>query len=74
MILKRGFDILVSALGLLLCSPLLLAVMLAIWLQDRQSPFYIAPRVARGGGIFHIVKFRSMVLNADKVGGSSTAG
>jgi lipopolysaccharide/colanic/teichoic acid biosynthesis glycosyltransferase len=74
MILKRSFDILVSALGLLLFSPLLVAVMLAIWLQDRKSPFYIAPRAAHGGGAFHMVKFRSMVLNADKVGGSSTAG
>jgi lipopolysaccharide/colanic/teichoic acid biosynthesis glycosyltransferase len=52
MILKRGFDILVAAVGLLLCSPVLLAVMLAIWLHDRQSPFYIAPRMGRGGGTF----------------------
>ncbi|MCX6622765.1 MAG: sugar transferase, partial [Acidobacteria bacterium] len=73
MILKRDFDILVAALALLLFSPLLLAVMFAIWLQDRQSPFYIAQRMARGGGTFQMVKFRSMVLNADKIGGSSTA-
>jgi lipopolysaccharide/colanic/teichoic acid biosynthesis glycosyltransferase len=66
-------DILAASAGLLLFSPLLLAVMLAIWLRDRQSPFYIAPRVARGGGTFRMVKFRSMVLNADKIGGSSTA-
>jgi lipopolysaccharide/colanic/teichoic acid biosynthesis glycosyltransferase len=74
MILKRAFDILAAALGLLLFSPLLLAVMLAIWLQDRKSPFYIAPRLARGGGTFRMVKLRSMVLNADRAGGSSTAG
>jgi lipopolysaccharide/colanic/teichoic acid biosynthesis glycosyltransferase len=73
MILKRAFDILVSALGLLLFSPLLLLVMLAIWLQDRQSPFYIAPRMARGGGTFRMVKFRTMVVNADQIGGISTA-
>ena len=73
MILKRALDILAASAGLLLFSPLLLAVMLAIWLRDRQSPFYIAPRVARGGGTFRMVKFRSMVLNADKIGGSSTA-
>jgi lipopolysaccharide/colanic/teichoic acid biosynthesis glycosyltransferase len=47
--------------------------MLAIWLQDRQSPFYIAPRMARGGGTFRMVKFRTMVVNADKIGGISTA-
>jgi lipopolysaccharide/colanic/teichoic acid biosynthesis glycosyltransferase len=74
MILKRAFDIVAASLGLLLFSPLLLAVMFAIWLQDRQSPFYVAQRAARGGGVFRMVKFRSMVLNADAIGGSSTAG
>ena len=73
MIIKRAFDILASSLGLLVFSPLLMAVMLAIWIQDRDSPFYIAPRAARGGGVFSMVKFRSMVMNADKIGGSSTA-
>jgi len=73
MMIKRAFDILAASLGLLLCSPLLIAVMFAIWIQDRRSPFYIAPRAARGGGIFRMVKFRSMVVNADRIGGSSTA-
>jgi len=73
MILKRTFDLLVTSAGLVLFSPLLAAVMLAIWLQDRKSPFYIAPRAGRGGGEFRMVKFRSMVVNADKIGGSSTA-
>ena len=73
MILKRAFDIVAALAGLLLFSPLLVVVALAIWVQDRRSPFYIAPRAARGGGIFRMVKFRSMVVNADKIGGSSTA-
>jgi len=73
MTLKRTFDLLVASAGLVLFSPLLVAVMLSIWLQDRKSPFYIAPRAARGGGEFRMVKFRSMVVNADKIGGSSTA-
>ena len=71
--IKRTFDILAASFGLLLFSPLLVAVMVGIWLQDRQSPFYIAPRVARGGGEFRMIKFRSMVTNADKIGGSSTS-
>jgi lipopolysaccharide/colanic/teichoic acid biosynthesis glycosyltransferase len=73
MILKRSFDILAASVGLLVFSPLLVAVMFAVWLQDRRSPFYIAPRAARGGGTFRMVKFRSMVVNADKIGGASTA-
>ena len=74
MTLKRCFDVVAASFGLLLFSPLLGLVMLAIWLEDRQPPFYIAPRVARGGGTFPMVKFRSMVVNADQIGGSSTAG
>ncbi len=73
MILKRALDISVSFFGLLVFSPLLLAVILAIWLYDFHSPFYIAPRAARGGGSFNMVKFRSMVINADSIGGTSTA-
>jgi lipopolysaccharide/colanic/teichoic acid biosynthesis glycosyltransferase len=73
MTLKRTFDLLVASAGLVLFSPLLVAVMLSIWLQDRKSPFYIAPRAARGGSEFRMLKFRSMVVNADKIGGSSTA-
>ena len=73
MILKRILDISAASAGLLLAMPLLAAVMLAIWLQDRHSPFYIAPRAARDGGAFRMVKFRSMVVNADKIGGASTA-
>ncbi len=72
MILKRAFDILAASVGLLAFSPILVAVMVAIWLQDRHSPFYVAPRAARGTGAFRMVKFRSMVVNADKIGGSST--
>jgi lipopolysaccharide/colanic/teichoic acid biosynthesis glycosyltransferase len=73
LLLKRVFDFVAAACGLLVFSPLLLAVMLAIWLQDRRSPFYIAHRAARGGGTFRMVKFRSMVVNADRMGGASTA-
>jgi len=71
--MKRAFDFTVALVGLIVVSPLLLAVMIAIWLQDFASPFYIAPRMARGGGMFRMVKFRSMVVHADTIGGSSTA-
>ena len=43
-------------------------------LQDRHSPFYIAPRMARGGGTFRMVKLRSMRILADRSGVMSTAG
>lgn len=74
MLLKRLFDIFVSLTALIVLSPFLVAVAIAIWLQDYRSPFYKAPRVARGGGLFIMMKFRSMVMNADKSGVNSTAG
>jgi lipopolysaccharide/colanic/teichoic acid biosynthesis glycosyltransferase len=71
--LKRAFDIVASLMGLLIASPVLLPVMFLVWRQDRHSPFYIAPRVARGEGTFSMVKLRSMVINADKSGVDSTS-
>ena len=71
--LKRTLDLTAALVGLVVTSPILLTVMLAIWLDDRASPFYIASRAARGGGSFKMVKFRSMVVNADKIGGTSTS-
>ena len=54
-------------------SPLLVPVMILVWLQDFHSPFYVAQRVAKDGGIFWMVKLRSMVVNADKSGVDSTS-
>jgi lipopolysaccharide/colanic/teichoic acid biosynthesis glycosyltransferase len=71
--MKRFFDIVFSVCGLILLSPLLLIVMLLIWLHDSHSPFYIAPRVGKNGQIFQMVKFRSMIVDADKTGVDSTS-
>jgi len=70
---KRLFDIVVSALGLILVSPILIPVMIAIWLQDFHSPFYKGTRIGKDGKPFRMVKLRSMVWNADKVGIDSTS-
>lgn len=58
--MKRILDIVVSGAGLLVFSPLLAAVLAAIWLQDFHNPLYIAPRVGRGEKPFRMVKLRSM--------------
>jgi len=65
-LLKRGFDIAVSSAALLLVLPVFLLVMLLIWLEDRQTPFFKQERVGENGKIFHMLKFRSMVVDADK--------
>lgn len=72
--MKRALDILASSLGLLLLSPLLLVLSVAIYLQDYHSPFYIATRVGKGDRPFRMVKFRSMIVRADSSGVDSTAG
>lgn len=60
-------------MGLLLLSPLLLLLALLIWLQDFRSPFYVASRTGRGERPYRMVKFRSMVVRADRTGVDSTA-
>ncbi len=64
--MKRLFDIVASAFGLLFLSPLF--VVLAIWIKfDSKGPvFYRQVRVGRGNKDFRIFKFRSMRVGADK--------
>jgi len=73
-VLKRSFDAVASALGLLVFSPLL--IIIALWVKlDSPGPiFYRGQRAGRGNKPFGIYKFRSMIMNADKIGGASTSG
>jgi lipopolysaccharide/colanic/teichoic acid biosynthesis glycosyltransferase len=71
--MKRMLDLTAAVCGLVLSLPILLPVCLLIWLQDFHSPFYIAPRVGRGGRTFRMVKLRSMVVRADRTGVDSTS-
>jgi lipopolysaccharide/colanic/teichoic acid biosynthesis glycosyltransferase len=70
---KRILDATVSAAALTVLSPLLVLVAVIIWCSDRGSPLYVAPRGARGGGFFRLIKFRSMSVGADKSGVDSTS-
>jgi len=72
--LKRLFDIIFSFLGLILISPLLLIVAILIKLSSPGPVFYRGERIGRGGKSFRIFKFRTMVVDAEKLGGPSTAG
>jgi exopolysaccharide biosynthesis polyprenyl glycosylphosphotransferase len=64
---KRLLDILLSSFSLLVLSPLLGLVALAIKLEDGGPIFYFAERVGENGKHFYMIKFRSMVINADKL-------
>lgn len=66
------FDIFFSGLGLVIFSPLFL--LLAIWIKkDSAGPvFYRGVRMGKNWKTFRIFKFRSMVMNAEQIGGPST--
>ncbi|MEK7397562.1 MAG: sugar transferase [Candidatus Poribacteria bacterium] len=65
---KRLFDIISSLIALILLSPLFLFLSVLIKLSSPGPIFYKGKRVAKGGEIFLMHKFRSMVANADKLG------
>ena len=68
LISKRIFDIVVSLLLLVPLSIIFLVIAIAIKLEDGGPVFYRQERVTTNGRKFKIFKFRTMVLNADKVG------
>lgn len=71
---KRLFDVLVSAAGLLLLSPLLVGIALWIKLDSRGPVLFRQQRVGRFGVPFHIHKFRSMREDAPLAGPQITIG
>lgn len=66
--LKRVFDIIFSLFALILLSPLFLVLSIIIKISSPGPVFYRGKRMAKGGEIFYMHKFRSMVVNADKLG------
>lgn len=73
MIAKRLLDLFVAALGLVALSPLLLVVTALIRFSDGGHVFYRGVRVGRHGRPFRVFKFRTMRVDAEKIGGPSTA-
>ena len=65
MVLKRGFDIAVSSLALVLLSPVFIGIMLAIKLGDGGPVLFRQLRAGRKGKPFRMLKFRSMVVDAE---------
>jgi lipopolysaccharide/colanic/teichoic acid biosynthesis glycosyltransferase len=64
-LLKRPFDVLLSAAGLLVTAPAFLLIALAITIEDRGPIFYTQERVGRGRQPFRLLKFRSMIPDAE---------
>lgn len=66
--LKRVFDIVVSLIMIILCSPILLIISILIVKDSKGGVFYRQERVTQYGRVFRIFKFRTMVKNADQIG------
>ena len=70
--LKRGFDFTVSLAMLIVLSPLFIFISLLIIKDSKGGVFYRQERVTQYGRKFKIFKFRTMVVNADKIGSQVT--
>lgn len=70
--LKRGFDFTVSFAMLIVLSPLFIFISLLIIKDSKGGVFYRQERVTQYGRKFKIFKFRTMVVNADKIGSQVT--
>ncbi len=72
--LKRGFDVVMSFAGLVVLSPVFLVVSGLAKMGSPGPVFYLGERAGLNGKTFRMLKFRTMVVNADRIGGSSTSG
>ncbi len=72
--LKRAFDMGLAGAGLLASLPAWALVALLIKREDRGPVFFPDRRVGRGGQVFHVLKFRTMVPDADRLFGPKQAG
>lgn len=66
-VLKRSFDLVVASLSLLVALPFFAVASLAIRLSSRGPVFFRQPRVTKGGRVFKMLKFRTMVSDQEKV-------
>jgi lipopolysaccharide/colanic/teichoic acid biosynthesis glycosyltransferase len=66
--MNRSFNFVCAALGLLLLFPVLTVIALVVKCHDGGPVFYAQPRVGKGFRLFRVLKFRSMVVNADQDG------
>ncbi len=71
---KRVLDILCAGMGLVLSAPLMVLIALAVKGDSKGPVFYTQKRVGQKEKVFHIVKFRTMVHNAEQLSGPVWAG
>ena len=70
---NRMIDVIFSLIILITLSPILIIILMAVWLGDKKSPFYLAKRVGKDNVDFTMIKIRSMSIGAEKYGVNSTS-
>lgn len=73
-LIKRLFDFLVSFIGIIILSPILIIVSISIKIDSRGKVLFLQKRVGQHGKVFNIYKFRTMVTDAEKLGKQITVG
>jgi lipopolysaccharide/colanic/teichoic acid biosynthesis glycosyltransferase len=71
---KRVFDVIASVSGLVLLSPILAIIAVAITAGDRGPVLFSQQRVGRDGRTFRLLKFRTMIADAERIGPALTIG
>ncbi|MBR4201660.1 MAG: exopolysaccharide biosynthesis polyprenyl glycosylphosphotransferase [Oscillospiraceae bacterium] len=67
-VVKRIFDVMISLILLILFSPVMLVCALSVYCEDRGAIFYRQKRLTRDGTVFEVLKFRSMIPDAEADG------
>ena len=66
--IKRCLDFICSLLGLIILSPLLLILAILVKIDSKGPIFFKQERLGKNGKVFKIIKFRTMVVNAEHIG------
>lgn len=64
---NRALDLTIATIAIVLLLPVMALLALAIWLQDRGAPVFVQQRIGRGGRPFPCLKFRTMLVDSDRV-------
>ena len=65
---KRVLDFLLSLIAIIILSPVLLIIAIVIKIDSKGPVFFLQERLGKDGKVFKIIKFRTMVVNAEKIG------
>ena len=68
MFVKRLIDLLGSLIGMIIVSPIVIIIALSVKLTSKGPVFFKQERLGKNGKVFKIIKFRTMVINAEKMG------